>query len=159
MPSWWAGPRRKWRGTGRSQRLAAVSPAPRVAGLDRRYRRGIGFHGPVRLGLRRSELRYNIGRNCRAAELFRVMLAARGPDAGFAALNGQFAANRKAVLNVEAGAAEFPDPRRDFDAVAKFDRLEEIGAHIHQWDAPDAERARKFMRIDAERRLEHAPGA
>ena len=61
--------------------------------------------------LRCPKLRDHVARDRSAADLFGVILAARSPDPGFAALDRQFASDREAMLNVEAGAAELADPR------------------------------------------------
>ena len=67
--------------------------------------------------LRRPKPGDHVGRDCGAADLFRVILAARRPNAGFAALDREFSANRDLVFDVEAGSAEFADPGSDVDYV------------------------------------------
>src|SRR5690242_9788227 len=111
------------------------------------------------LALFGAEFGDHIGRDGGTADLFGVVLVARRPDAGFRALHGQFAVNRKTVFDVEAGAAELAHPRGHLDGVAELNGLEKIDAGIDQGDADDAERICQLMRLHAERGLEHAPGA
>src|SRR5262245_19650447 len=86
----------------------------------------------------------------RAADFFTIILAARRPHPGFAALDCHFSIDREAMLHVEARAAEFADPRSHVNDIAEFDRLEEIGARVDQWNSDNAERARQFVRLDPE---------
>src|SRR4029450_10748599 len=109
--------------------------------------------------LRRTEPGDHVAGDGGAADLFRIILAPRRPYPCFAALDGQLAADRKAMLDVKARAAEFPDARGHVPNVAELDRPEEIGAGIDQWNSDNAERVRQLVRFDPERRLEHLPGA
>jgi len=53
------------------------------------------------------------------------------PNARFETLDGERAAAREPVLDVEAGAAEFLDGGFDHDVVAEFRRHNEARARIH----------------------------
>src|SRR5262249_54896264 len=94
-----------------------------------------------------------------SAYLFRVFLAAGGPDPGFSALDRKLPGDREKVFYIEAGATKLTDPRGDVDHVSEFYGLDEIGSHINERDPHDAECARELMRLYSKCGLEHSPGA
>ena len=91
------------------------------------------------------------------ADLLGIVLVAHGPDSRFAAEHRKFAAARDTVLDVEARATEFGDPRGDFDLVAEANGLAAVEPYIDQRQNP--ENVEEVSPGDAERRLEQRPGA
>src|SRR5262249_61786491 len=102
----------------------------------------------------RGEFRDDVRRDRDTTDLFGVVLAACRPDTGFRALDREFAVNRKAMLDVEARAAELAHPRGHFDRVAEPDRCDEIGARVDPRDADDDEGAGRRLGVPPEPRLD-----